>query len=406
MNDSGWLYNQQQQVRSIELRNFHLGSQYLLDNLFKGGTFSQEARDLISYIVPNGIENFLYDEILGSANNAGKNIIEISKDVYEENADKEGKISHILRWMSSPEEPGIFIKMVALYILHCRLNARLDRCRRRLYALQEYDFFLSHCIVHETMFRRREEFEKMLSGFARLGEYPNDFDYLRRTVQWNIYEVAHNCCFTYVKNNTSLYGKEIYKDHLANPLPLGCITFRLCHFEDGIINDYDEYVKYLLTKNRNGILEVTSLSSFWKSAMGVSRAKTILKARPSDLDLHRFCVALGFDRHVYQKLNELRDVKFKDTEFDNKYGIWGDNSKKRNKMIDLFLSQIDHHLIKVRGIARSQEEIPRLMMVDASIQLMQEGVAGLVKVTEDEVKRFGLSEAEIMGMMGQQGNDK
>ena len=82
--------------------------------------------------------------------------------------------------------------------------------------------------------------------------------------------------------------------------------------EDFALNiTYSEYLQYLLTFERNGIMEFKSSLNFWQNHVGLGRQHVNLEdcAEP-DKVLLIFSLALGMDNLVYDRLHYLRGRNF------------------------------------------------------------------------------------------------
>lgn len=390
------------------------GLRFILSSLSQKGSFSYETELIFTHIAPNAIENVLYNELFERREDFQTNekILLISIDPpddsqYPEEQDETWKKAYKLAsWMREGGDGGLlFAKIVITYVLNCKLNYKFDRCPESFFKMEEFDHFLSYAVVNEAKNRDQDGYDEMIRGFSKMmDELDDESQRVRREFQKQVYEVAKRCRISYDNPDPHEDPDSLMPPKMKEYPIVASIKLGLKRFEDGRYvksDNYEGYVSYLISKKRNGILDISSLSSFWKSVTGVRRAGTILSLRPTNIDLRRFCIALGFDKKIYDNLVKLRNnnPKFKESKYNDKYAATGTVSMKRNEMLDDFLENIAFKLQVVRDIARrvysnDSAKIPRLMLVYASIELLRAGIPGLVNIERDEMILFGLSKSE------------
>ena len=154
-------------------------------------------------------------------------------------------------------------KGAKLYFLHSLLNVKWGRSEH--YKRNSYDGYLLGCIVGEIKKRRpafQEESEKTLK-------------------------------------------RLIYRKFKRTSYDLNDIRFPI---RDEQFTNFDDYVKFLWTEERNGVMEIESFTHLW-SLVGLRRDNTFEKVRPTQDELYIFCFALALDYDVYCR---LRDFEMKE----------------------------------------------------------------------------------------------
>ena len=171
-------------------------------------------------------------------------------------------------------------------------------------------------------------------------------------------------------------------------------------FRDDSINDYAEYISYICTKERNHIADFPSIPALWMQAVKTPRAGSLLHFRPSDRELQRLIICLGLTIEVYHKLQHLRDV-YPEFEFQKQAKKVGTRSKSakevaRERMIEDFMrnAPIRLHVITSSDDGKIPEQIPRLLLVRATVDLVREGFSGLVSLSDEEIASLNLSGKE------------
>lgn len=397
------------------------GAEFLLQNLFLPTSYSNEVQMLFTCVAPTAVEDFLYYETL--CNNTVLHIEADFPGLPEVPGDLSPESQRILSWLKQNKEKGLYpdpyVILLVLYFLHEMHNKKLDRCLASLYNLKDPDHFLARCLVAASETQNQTSYQSMATAYSLLfPELGANRDVIRSSIQNSLFPIVKHSSFTYVLEDDpdSLFGRETLDSHVEGPV-IADFKIRVQHFLDDKFDGktkgfaYPDYVLYLLKKERNGIDDFDgSLKAFWKETVGTSRAQTIINLRPSDIDLARFCLSLGMDQRVYQRLQKLRDSypPFVEAEKNaaKKKGM-GVLTKKKSRMLGVFLSQASARLLEARTLCQGDtRRIPRQMLVNASIQLLSEDVSGLVKVTEEELRSFMLREDVIQTLMARQNSRK
>lgn len=167
------------------------------------------------------------------------------------------------------------------------------------------------------------------------------------------------------------------------------IGIKVVAYRDSEIVNYDEYIPYLMKKERNSICEFTSSTVFWNNVVGFSRGINgndtyFMEKRPvDDKDLMLLCLALGFDHKVYDKLLTLRKDKFKQQVIHSTLPQIGslEISFLRNLLMDSHWRFLD-----AKSQVKTLEEIPRRMLVNANVELLQKNWKPIIHLSDAEVK--------------------
>ena len=164
---------------------------------------------------------------------------------------------------------GFVEKSSFLYYIHSMLNEKLDRSHYLRNNMR--DDFLLHCILSEAKKRKLD--------------VPNiSEDELKE----QIYQKFQNTEYVWSE------GKFIAED------------------PDDRYDTFDDYVKFLFTKDRNGLMEIYSFNYLW-SRLGLDRDSTFFSMRPTQTEVYIFCFALGLDYDVYRKLRRLLEKEWSES---------------------------------------------------------------------------------------------
>lgn len=223
------------------------------------------------------------------------------------------------------EEPDFFEKSAHLYYLHSMLNEKLDRAHFLRDNMR--DDALLNCILSEAKKRK-------------LAIPQNSGEYLKE----RIYQ-------TFKK------AKRFSEDGTIIPIIL-----------DVQYDNFDDYLKYLYTKDGNRIMKV-SPNGLWK-LLGLRRDKTFFDMRPTQNEVYILCVSLGLDYHVYDKLRKMLEKEFEEAsddgrkaKFRNSFQKKGFTNTKRDDIMRECLENMMSYLIFARSEAHGVEEfIPGILL--------------------------------------------
>lgn len=157
-------------------------------------------------------------------------------------------------------------KSSALYCIHSKLNEKLDRSHYLRNNMR--DDFLLCCILSEAKKRKLD--------------VPNISE--------------------------DLLKNRIYRKFQNTEYRLGEGEF-IAEDKDDRYDNFDDYVKFLFTKDRNGLMEIRSFNYLW-SRLGLNRDRKFFSMRPTQTEVYIFCFALGLDYDVYCKLRHLLEKEW------------------------------------------------------------------------------------------------
>lgn len=148
--------------------------------------------------------------------------------------------------------------------------------------------------------------------------------------------------------------------------------------EDYDKKTYSEYLKYLRKVERNGISEFSSTLIFWQNNIQLPRKNVNLEDNPEpDKVLLLFCLALGFDHLVFNRLIELRA------------GIpvnrdWPLIDKGEEAILYDMLKDIHWLSMEARRQVKNIEELPRRIILNANIKFLSESHSPITELSESE----------------------
>lgn len=206
---------------------------------------------------------------------------------------------------------------------------------------KKYEFVTACWLVYMDSLKKRVNYE------SNLQEYVFEFfedDYLIDVVKWfvkssfpnnepwvgifldnstytvrditNLVKTVMDCIkktsfvFKYpLDNNNLMYDSRTINGGAYVADMTGCIQVEISvPFEDPKIDSYQNYIRYLLERKRNGIGDFKSSRIFWKDVVQLRRRNENLETNAqSKTVLLLFILALGLGSYEYSKLIELRN---------------------------------------------------------------------------------------------------
>ncbi len=342
----------------------------LLNRLFSDSKYSEDEKNLFNmfnFLCPHGIENFIDGEIFSR----GAIRIAFPKKIQ-----------------NSPIDPDreFFCHMAAAYLLHCRLNAVLERCDSAKYKLEAMDKFLYDALCYFAWEnyplwknRRKDFFE------------PNIF-----------FEKLHEASFRFVSPTTNMQYVWCGKNAFENEHKPFEIEFCARGFEDSAYDDFGDYMKYLMTKERNSIADFgRSTRGFWGNYIKLGRAHDphSLEDKPlPEIDLILFCIALALDDNVLRKLILLRNKKHPGRPPINS-PLPRCNEDDKNFLKGLIRNAKQNRLVAQREEIRAAERqgfseekalknVPRRLLLNANIELLKNGRHPIIDLSNEEVREI------------------
>ena len=244
----------------------------LLTKLFSDVEYSNEEKLFFEYLFTNGVENFISGEIF---------------------------VAHMIRldFDNAPNESEKFLYQMELaYLLHCRHNAKLNRGTPQNFHMETFDLFLYDILcsfAHDNnpLWKKRDR--EIFNNDNNRGI--NFFNKLQET------------SFVFVSpfsNIQYVWSGNKYQAKKSSPINITVY---------GYDNEFSKYVKKLLEMKYNslGISKKFGYSRFLEEVTGITRSKkteyTLPYCRTAKIDLLIFCVVLGYNRHCFDRMIQLRD---------------------------------------------------------------------------------------------------
>ena len=242
-----------------------------------------------------------------------------------------------------------------------------------------------HYLQREIDLPRDENLIERIGNFLAtlFQEFPNDRAYTRIHLDDNQYnehtairqlpeillETLEKTSFVFIKPN-DLRHPHVYNFPNYQEGNHECVQlkFQVMNYKDYEKNTYGEYMRYLLSAERNGMANFgDSTLSFWKNHIGIGRKneELTMHAEPNKI-LLIFALALGMDDLVYNRLIELRrgrPVKRKLPDI---------NSKEINLLYNMLKDA--HWFLEDarRQVNNNLTEIPQRILENANQMLIKE----------------------------------
>lgn len=228
-------------------------------------------------------------------------------------------------------------KGAELYYIHSELNVKLGRCD--YLARKSRDDYLLGCIVDEIK-RRKPEYVKEP----------------KRELMQKIYHKFQST--DYIKNKDDLYPID----------------------RDELFDSFDDYLEYLFTKERNGLIEIPSFNYLWER-LGLRRDRTFKAIRPTQDELYIICFALALDYDVYCRLKRLlmkemtlegpgMDGEEKMSQFRSRFN--GFTHSDRDDVLKHFLKNIETRLVCAQNDLKGGVDfIPGKMVENVNLDLQK-----------------------------------
>lgn len=311
----------------------------LLCNLFSDLKYDENEKLFCEYICHNSVENFINREIFTNG------LIRIGLSQNLNSAQK------------------LFCHIAAAYFLHCRYNAKLDRCEQENYKLKAIDFFLLYDVLCSFASQNYSEWERCDRTFLKAEKF---FEQLQRSSV--CFVSPSNLCYTW-SGSDYISGKE------------DCFQIELLvkGHADRMYKTYEDYVKYLLSEERNSIYSFRSSCQLWDNATELTKhrheANYIENYPTKDKEL-LFVLSLGLDKDVLTRLNNLRKKNA------SPMSHIGENEIQA---LESYLEKINEYLAAVKNTESDPRKIPRRMLLNANIYLLKLGFKPIIPLFDDEI---------------------
>lgn len=312
----------------------------LLCNLFSESKYSSDDKLLFDCICFNGIENY------------------ISGEIFSEGAIRISPQSNL------SQDKKIFYQLVLAYVLHCRLNYKLERCQYELCTFETFDNYLYEILCYAAWenCQHWEERNKDLCGVRSF------FDNMLHT------------SFRFI----SPYGAEyIWRGSKYSPVNNKCHRFEIeADF------DYGSYLRFLLTKYGNPLHYDfgDSTRSFWDNIVKLRLRRSNSPHRLEDgptaeIDLIIFCLALGLEEKTLNRLIFLRDKAYTDRRPTRPTTPHFANPQQeqqvKNRLREFLRGDANQRLARARANQPLIHVIPHQMLLDVNNDLAQSNLPTL-----------------------------
>lgn len=233
-----------------------------------------------------------------------------------------------------------------LYYIHTKLNQKLERSD---YENSEMaDWFLLGCIVGEIK-ERKEDFMVQSE------------DEMKRAIYRK-----------FLKTDYCLREGKLYRED-----------------RDHEHDNFDDYIKFLCKKERNGLLEIHSFNYIW-TLLDMRRDNTFEKVRPIQDELYIFCFALALDYDTYNRLRqllikEMDGISEEERRLKYRKGFKSFTDSRRDKVLKSYLDNIETRLNCVISDLKGGEEvvlIPGKMLDNVNDQLIKADLRPLTVKTK------------------------
>lgn len=248
---------------------------------------------------------------------------------------------------------SIVEKGADLYHIHTKLNQRLERSNYENY--ERSDDYLLICII------------------GKIKEQKKDFIIQSEDeLQLAIYR-------KYKRTDYSLREGKMYRKD-----------------RDQGYDNFDDYVRFLCTQDRNGLLDIHSFNHMW-ALLDMRRDNTFEKVRPIQDELYIFCFALALDYDVYNRLkqlliNEMGMMREEERRLKYRKSFKDFTDSKRDQELKSYLDNIETRLVCVLNELKGREEvvlIPGKMLDNVDEQLEKFGFRPLTVKTKRGRKLAG-----------------
>ena len=311
----------------------------LLCNLFSDVKYDENEKLFCEYICRNGVENFINREIF-----------------------TDGLIRLGLPQNLNPEQK-LFCYVATAYFLHCRHNAKLERCEPEKYELKVMDSFLLYEVLCSFASKNYPGWGQCVRTILKAKEF---FEQLQRSSI--CFTSPSNICYTWSGSDYILGGENCFQ-----------IELLVKGHADRIYRTYEDYIKYLLLKERNSIHSFPSSCNLWDSATKLINHRheaNYIENRPAKDKELLFCLSLGLDKEVLARLNNLRKKNA------TPMSHIGENEIHA---LESYLEKINEYLTVAKNTEQDLENIPRRMLLNANIYLLKLGLNPIIPLFYAEI---------------------
>lgn len=337
----------------------------LLPKLMSEGQYAEEEKSMFTFC-RNVVENFIYREILNRDSLIKVEYTKINKIAQEAICDL--------------DREKLLVRLAVTYILHEFHNKRLNRCAEELFSLHQKDDYLC---------------ARILSVAKKTPDNPERMKYFdsQKSTQImpdEIFDIATRMSLTYVSPYSSLKTTWVAPQYAPQKNESFNVILKIYTVRDKEFTEYHKYIQYLLKEERNTVGDFSS-SALWKNAMNArfSKDKTLETLAANEIHLMLFCLSLGFDTSVFERLIKLRDIAFNGDEIAIKNPPI--TTREKNVLFQ-FLKNSAERLRCARNEAgiRNKNHIVRRVLVNVSLDLMKDNLLPVVVLTDKEIANSGI----------------
>ena len=311
---------------------------------------------------------------------------------YEIFNEEDGVIKIILpEGKSDQQEDYKLITAVLLFYLHFRQNDI-----KRPFRLQNFiaEFFESLNPFNEPYTLIPFNGKKYTNNH---GDYPS----LSELVN-DIYKILMKTSFAVNNEQDPIHREYAYSGRQYFEGDPEClkVTLNIIDYEDYLQNTFADYIRYLLTENRNKICSFKSSDVFWNKVVRISRRNGNLELYPQpDKVLLLFCIALGLSSSVFERLKILREQDFGNKQVNVRILQIYETEKK--VLFDM-LKDNYRLLQKIKCRTKNVEDIPRKMLIEANKKLLSlnttiDTYRPVIEIETNETEEYQNISKQILG---------
>lgn len=341
----------------------------LLPKLMSEGQYTEEEKSMFTFC-RNVVENFIYREILNLDTLINVEYTKINKITQETIRDR--------------DREKLLVRLAVTYILHEFHNRRLNRCAEELFSLRKKDDYLC---------------ARILSVAKKTPDHPERMKYFdsQKSTQImadEIFDVATRMSLTYISPYSSLRTTWEAPQYAPQKNESLDVTLTIDTVRDKEFTEYHKYIQYLLKEERNTVGDFSS-AALWKNSLRArfSKDKSLETLAANEVHLIIFCLSLGFDTEVFDRLINLRNKAFQGQEIAIK--IPPITTREKSVLLQ-FLENSAERLRCARNEAgvKNKNHIVRRVLVNVSLDLMTKfGLLPVVVLSDEEIARSGIDPA-------------
>lgn len=353
---------------SVSVTQIAEGTCALLTHLLSRSTYSEDMTQIYQYVCYNGVENFLYREFLAYTDVIQVTLPQYSQGEFENQAEQE-----------------FYYRAALVYFFHCRFNAKLNRCTKEKYEMRVIDSFLANQVLEAAtecrkVLKRRSEPEWYCYCPEKKKTENLQEQTERREMCARLFETAARLSVTLELPDVD-YRWSAPKHRQGGDIPIR-LLINWNRPED--IKSYSALIQYFLKKEHNFIHTYTEYG-LWQTELNLnprSNGKRISQRNSCDTDLMLFSLALGLGKEQYERLRYLRGKRFGYKPPPQSGDRWLQKTEEQQELLT-YLQKSSLRLSHAKK--ETKEHIPRRMLVNAAIDMINNKLCPAVVMTKKEV---------------------